>query len=86
MLSRPEAGSCEHIKLWLAGKPEDEAYVFVGFCAWVQYADYIGAPVELKGGTYPLPPTAELVALNDLARVKPHTFGALHQRAFEAWG
>lgn len=76
MLSRIEVGSREHILMWLADKDPQEGYDWLsGFCPAAQYSREFGDEhIELN-----------LNQLNDLARVEPHTFGALYERAEKAW-
>ena len=80
MLTKPEIGTAEHIRLWAAGKPEDEAYVFVSDnCPWAQYAkEHLEIVPNIERGD--APSTPELHYVNDMARLTPHTFGALYQR------
>lgn len=71
MLARPEVGSREHILSWLATKPEDESYVWLsGDCPAGQYMQEFG---DQHTGL-------NLNLINDCARVRPHTFGALRAR------
>ena len=85
MLSRPEIGTREHILLWLSSKPEDQAYEWISdLCPWAQYAgEWLNFQPDIMGGNAPTTP--ELYGLNNFARVRPHTFGALSKRARELW-
>lgn len=90
MLARPEIGSREHILLWLAGKPEDEKYNWHNHrqCACGQYS------IEMLNGTmrWQKYPNLDghgpqfLCSLNYLAYCAPRTWGALYERARNAWG
>jgi hypothetical protein len=74
MLTRPDVGTLEHIRLWLASKPAGEGYEWLSEeCAWGQYCmEHYGVA---QGE-----PTAELQLLNRKARETPHTWGALYER------
>jgi hypothetical protein len=72
MLQRPEIGTKEHIKLWLAGKDENETYEWLsGECPAGQYSREFGD--EHIG--------LNLDWLNNQAKTLPHTWGALSERA-----
>ena len=72
MLSRPEIGTLEHIKLWVASKPQDESYEWASAgCPACLYMDEHGLSDDRPSAVR---------KLNTLAHVKPHTFGALRER------
>ena len=72
MLTRPEIGTLEHIKLWVAGKPHDEGYEWLSAdCPANRYMDEHG----LADDKLPA-----IRGLNALAHTAPHTFGALCER------
>ena len=72
MLSRIEVGTKDHLLMWLADKDPEEAYEWLsGLCPAELYSREFGD--EHIG--------LNLNKLNDLARIEPHTFGALYERA-----
>jgi hypothetical protein len=72
MLSRPEIGTMEHVRVWLNAKDESEPFEWLSAdCPAGRYAKEFGVPVR----------SAEMDRLNDLAHVWPHTWGALAARA-----
>lgn len=76
MLSRIEVGSKAHVLMWLNDKDPEESY------EWLS--------AECPAGLYSMEFGDEhaglnLDRLNNLALVRPHTFGALHERASKAW-
>ena len=72
MLSRPEIGTLEHVKLWVASKPQNESYEWLSAtCPANRYIDEHG----LSDDTLPA-----IRELNGLAHVAPHSFGALRER------
>lgn len=76
MLSRIEVGSKAHMLQWLADKDTNESYEWLSAeCAAGQYSTEFGD--EHAG--------LNLNWLNSLALVKPHTWGALTERAQKAW-
>lgn len=75
MLARPEIGTMEHILSWLTTKNEAETYEWLsGECPAGQYSEEFG---DRHAGL-------NLNLLNNLARLHPHTWGALYQRASKA--
>jgi hypothetical protein len=76
MLSRIEVGSKEHTLLWLGDKDQAETYEWnSGQCPAAQYSREFGDEhIELN-----------LIRINTLARVEPHTWGALYERAKKTW-
>jgi hypothetical protein len=90
MLQRPEIGTREHVLLWLAGKPADEAYKWMPHeeCPCAVYNLDHGMPKEWW--SEPNHRRARVkktkIELSDLAGGFPRTWGALHDRAREAWG
>jgi hypothetical protein len=72
MLSRPEIGTIEHIALWLGNKPEGDAYEWAsGQCPAAHYSREFGdTHIGLN-----------LEHINNLAKIEPHTWGALAERA-----
>jgi hypothetical protein len=74
MLQRTEIGTKDHVLLWLETKG-DEAYDWLtGDCPAGQYSREYG---DERAGL-------NLERINTLAKIEPHTFGALHERASQA--
>jgi hypothetical protein len=72
MLSRPDVGTKEHIVSWLMTKNETETYEWAsGHCPAAHYSMEFGD--EHTG--------LNLEYINKLAEQKPHTWGALAERA-----
>jgi hypothetical protein len=72
MLSRPEIGTKEHVQSWLTTKDENQTYEWLsGECPAGQYSQEFG---DHHSGL-------NLNWINDLARIRPHTWGALAERA-----
>ncbi len=80
MLSRPEIGTHEHIKLWLSSKNPDEGYRWQNplDCPCGQYAREFYGPDYKWINMIGVPPA--LIKLNTLAeRAKGRTFGSLYE-------
>lgn len=99
MLARPEIGSREHMLLWLASKDPNETYNWRTSkqCACGVYAREHGLETfdpEVDWGHEHLASTSTSISigpiirndsLNGLAQQRPWAFGALYERAREAW-
>jgi hypothetical protein len=74
MLSRPDVGSKEHILSWLMTKDEAATYEWASSeCPAAYYSREFGS--EHSG--------LNLEWINNLAEIKPHTWGALIKRVEE---
>jgi hypothetical protein len=72
MLSRPDVGTKEHIVSWLSTKDETKTYEWASSeCPAAHYSREFGN--EHSG--------LNLEWINGLAKIEPHTWGALTQRA-----
>jgi hypothetical protein len=72
MLSRPDVGSDEHIVSWLMTKNPSQTYEWAsGQCPAAHYSR--------EFGDYHTP--LNLTRINNLAKIEPHTWGALCERA-----
>jgi hypothetical protein len=86
MLARPEPGTREHMLLWLASQPPEKTYpwALVTKCACAIYARETMGKSNLWWTAQASRP-GPFHALNCLAAIVPHTYGALHARALAAW-
>jgi hypothetical protein len=72
MLARPDVGTYEHIRLWLNTRDETQTYEWASEqCPAAQYSREFGN--EHSG--------LNLEWINNLAKIEPHTWGALADRA-----
>jgi hypothetical protein len=93
MLSRPEPGSREHIKLWLAGKPRNEVVWWNRFgcrCAsdqyWLETTDSAFTRAWTERGAYsPVCLLSEIAA--EVAKGLPFSAGTLSTQDWKfTWG